>query len=134
MENVPKFKDIDPTKMEDPNEVLDEVIKIKTFMMTPEMVKLKKNDKNEFDRTIQQKFETFDCRFPTIINLLLKGSDMEPLYAMLRHLQNILDKVITAKEADHEVTDAINDKYLYKLLDAEDKKNVKAQVKKNMLS
>ena len=93
-------------------QLLDDVSSILQCMCTPEMVELKKKDKNQFQIQMEQQFPDFSVRYYTLFLKLLSGDDISPLMTMLVAIEKVNSGKLTAEEAEQGIGESLARKYV----------------------
>lgn len=81
--------EINPDNLPDPNQILDQVLNILEYIATPDLKLIRESDPKFFESLVEEKFPEFTDRYYGIFKMLLSGSDLSPLFAMLSGINHI---------------------------------------------
>lgn len=103
--------------------VVNTLTEIFTFISTDEMIKLKEDDKLEYDKTVTQKFPEFSERYFSLFSVVLSGEleTMTHLVMMIKTLGQVNSGKISMNTAYARVRDELSDKYIYPQFGGKDK-------------
>lgn len=103
--------DSEPLNLPNANLLSDDIIALLEFMNTDEMVLLKQTDKQAFEQTIEDKFPTFALKYYSILQKIINGEDITPLFQMIKVIDTVNIGNKSAEDGEKDVG-----KYLTKFL------------------
>jgi len=101
----------EPLNLPNAKSLSDELIQILEFMDTNEMALLKKTDNTAFNQAIEDKFPTFALKYYSILQKIINGEDITPLFEMIKVIDTVNYGNKSAEDGEKDVG-----KYLTKFL------------------
>jgi hypothetical protein len=86
-------------------ELLDSINNILKYTQTNEMILLKKHSIDNYDKHLNDKFETFALKNPNMFKKIISGDDITYLYEMINKLERVKSGTFTLEEANQEIYD-----------------------------
>lgn len=99
-----------------PDEIKDLVEKVKIFINTPEMIKLKEDNYVLYDAKVQKEFEKFHDEYPTLLKIIAKGSDLAFLDKMLNMITKINNNEIEKMDGEKQLGEELAEQYIYPVI------------------
>lgn len=113
IDGSPSFPDV-PQLLDNVNDILE-------YMCTPDMQKLRKDDKEGFQIHMEQAYPDFSFRYYNLFVMLLSGQDISPLLTMLGAIERVKTGDITMEAAEQYVGTALANKYVFPKLNKDKK-------------
>jgi hypothetical protein len=110
-------------------DILDNITEILTYMMDEQLLQMKKNDRQQFDLHMEDKFKSFADRYYGIFIKLLNGDDITPLMSMLKSIEDIQAGNITMEQAERKLGDELADRFIYPNLRPDQVNQIKTTLK-----
>jgi len=92
--------------------ILDTIIEILEYKNTPEMTKLFKTNKTEYDACMEDKFEQFADTHYSIFSMVISGNDITPMITMFEKLNEAKSGKTTLENVDKKITESLRQKYV----------------------
>lgn len=105
-------KPIDPSKLPNTEEIIEQVAKIRLRLKDDDMKKLEIEDKIKHRLTIEKEFFSFFEKYPSLFRQIYQGGDLEMLAQMLCAIDKIKNNSISVEKAEKKLGEQLADKYL----------------------
>jgi hypothetical protein len=92
--------------------VLGQVEDILKYMVTDDMMKLRKDNFEEFEQHMEQKFSEFSDRYYALFQKLLSGEDISPLMDMFATIEKIKSGKVTMEKGEEQLGKKLYDKFV----------------------
>jgi hypothetical protein len=115
-QQAPAFADrppIDPDRLPDPKNIVDEVAQILKRTRAPEIKELKDNFM-AYSAKLESEFPIFSDNYPTLFKKIIKGEDISRLAQYLHMIQKMRTKKISVADGEKELGEALADTYIPK--------------------
>ncbi len=87
------------------------------YINKPEMLKLEKSNKNEFEQHVDKKFSEFSYRYYGIFKMLLnrhnRKDNLRKIIEMIERLQNVKEGKSTIDDEFYDFKEELNNEYIY---------------------
>ena len=95
--------------------VIKTLTEIFEYISTDEMMKLKQEDKMEYDKTLTERFPEFSERFFSLFSVILAGEldSMTHLVMMIKTLGMVKSGKISMDTAYSQIREELSNKYIY---------------------
>lgn len=119
-----------PNKLPSSEEILTQINKILEFMCTDKMLEVRTNDIKNFKYIVRDKFEKFNEKYPTIMDIIIDGGDLSFLYKMLEKIDLVKQNKQKLRNVEIDLRDEMAEKYVYPNLTAKEIKRIKKKLDK----
>ena len=123
------YKPLKKENLPDSSFMLSKIQEILTFMCNNELLNVRSVDKKAYDNIIKDKFKIFSTKYPSIMELVLKGEDLTLLVEMLKKIDMVKSNKINMSQAEDSLRDKLADKYLYSNMTRKQKREIQKKMK-----
>lgn len=96
----------------DVNVLLANVIEILEFSNSPDMVALRRTDKQKYSNEMERKYPQFSNRYYALFQQILEGEDLSPLLMMFAKIESVKSGRKTMEQVERELGNALVDRYV----------------------
>jgi len=128
-EEIDEFQKHEKFEIPNVTELLKQIMEIIVFLKTPEMIELSKKDNVMYEQLTVSKYPIFADRYGSIFKMIMSGDSLTPLFDMLKMLDTVRNGDKSFEEVDEKLKSDLADKYIYKGMPEDKKKEWKRKLK-----
>lgn len=97
----------------DVKELLNNVEKILEVMCEDEMINLKNEDENDYNKAMEERFPAFSFRYFALFQQIISGSDLTHLFSMLGAIERVKKGELSLETAEKNLGEELAEEYIY---------------------
>ena len=117
-----------PSELPDADELSCTVKEVLSYTGGDDMVAMRGQDREEFERLTKERFHNFSERYPSVFDLVVSGSDTTMLYEMLSKIKDAKSGSATIQSVEKVLSNKLAEKYIYPNLSKEQERDIRKKV------